>query len=97
MDWVNPSPSFGCIAVARALLCTASNQKQSHPADDLQSLKQVRLHGLDKSFVCINIILLGKGGATKSDEFSEKCQRGVGSFSIQKFMLQILGTLNRAF
>ena len=68
----------------------ASNQKQSHPADDLQSLKQVRLHGLDKSFVCINIILLGKGGATKSDEFSEKFQRGGGSFSIQKFILQIL-------
>ena len=75
----------------------ASNQKQSHPADDLQSLKQVRLHGLDKSFVCINIILLGKGGATKSDEFSEKFQRVGGSFSIQKFILQTLGTLNRAF
>ena len=32
---------------------------------------------------------LGKGGATKSDEFSEKLQGG-GSFSIQKFILQIL-------
>ena len=30
--------------------------------------------------------------ATKSDEFLEKCQRG-GAFSIQKFILQILGTL----
>ena len=30
--------------------------------------------------------------ATKSDEFLEKCQRG-GAFSIQKFKLQILGTL----
>ena len=38
----------------------------------------------------------GKGPATKSDEFLEKCQGG-GSFSIQKFILQILGTLNRAF
>ena len=40
---------------------------------------------------------LGKGGATKSDEFSEKVQGGGGSFSIQKFILQIFGTLNRAF
>ena len=33
----------------------------------------------------------GKGGATKSDEFSEKFQRGEGgSFSIQKLILQIL-------
>ena len=31
---------------------------------------------------------------TKSDEFLEKCQRGGwGAFSIQKFILQILGTL----
>ena len=29
-------------------------------------------------------------GYTKSDEFSEKFQRGEGGFSIQKFMLQIL-------
>ena len=36
-------------------------------------------------------------GYTKSDKFSEKFQRGGGGFSIQKFMLQILGTLNRAF
>ena len=41
---------------------------------------------------------IGKDGATNSDEFSEKFQRGWGgSFSIQKFILQILGTLNRAF
>ena len=34
---------------------------------------------------------LGKDPATKSDEFLEKCQiRGGGSFSIQKFILQIL-------
>ena len=33
----------------------------------------------------------GKGPATKSKEFSEKCQRGGGgAFSIQKFILQIL-------
>ena len=33
--------------------------------------------------------------ATKLDEFSEKCQRGggLGAFSIQKFMLQILITI----
>ena len=41
-------------------------------------------------------VALGKGQASKLDEFSEKCQRGE-SFSIQKFMLQILGTLNRVF
>ena len=40
---------------------------------------------------------LGKGGATKSDEFLEKCQRGRGHFQSIKFMLQIWGTLNRAF
>ena len=40
---------------------------------------------------------LGKGPATKSDEFSEKRQRGGGSFSIQKFILQILGTLISTF
>ena len=41
---------------------------------------------------------LGKDPATKSNEFLEKCQRGVGElFSIQRFILQILGTLNRAF
>ena len=47
-----------------------------------------------------NKLQLGKDGGTKSDEFSEKFQRGgkgVGSFPIQKFMLQILGTLNSAF
>ena len=35
----------------------------------------------------------GMGGANKSDEFLEKCQRGGGEFSIQKLILQILGTL----
>ena len=40
---------------------------------------------------------IGKDGGTKLDEFSEKFQRGGGSYSIQKFMLQVLGTLNRAF
>ena len=39
---------------------------------------------------------LGKDPATKSNEFLEKCQKGGGAFSIQKFILQILGTLNRA-
>ena len=29
--------------------------------------------------------------ATKSDEFLEKCQRG--AFSVQKFIMKILGTL----
>ena len=33
---------------------------------------------------------LGKGPTNKSDEFSEKCERGEASFSNQKFMLQIL-------
>ena len=40
----------------------------------------------------------GEDGCTKSDEFSETFQKGMGGlFSIQKFILQILGTLNRAF
>ena len=43
------------------------------------------------------MVKLGKGPATKSDDFLEKCERGMGSFSIQKIILQILGTLNRAF
>ena len=47
--------------------------------------------------VFVPLCPVGKGPATKSDEFLEKCPRGGGSFSIQKFMLQILGTLNRAF
>ena len=45
-----------------------------------------------------NCILLGKGGATQSDEFLEKFQRGEGGGVIfQKFIMQILGTLNRFF
>ena len=40
---------------------------------------------------------LGKGPAAKSEEFLEKFQRGGESFSIQKIMLQILGTLNSHF
>ena len=36
--------------------------------------------------------------AIKLDEYLEKFQReGGGSFSIQKFILQILGTLNSVF
>ena len=39
----------------------------------------------------VHVRFLGTDGGTKSDEFSEKFQRrGGGSFSIQKFMLQIL-------
>ena len=48
----------------------------------------------------LNLFLsvLGKVGATKSDQFSEKFQRGGGSFSIQKSILQIFRTFgNRAF
>ena len=42
-------------------------------------------------FIYFYVSLYGKGGATKSDEFSEKCQRGGGgSFSMQKLILQIL-------
>ena len=41
---------------------------------------------------------LGMSSATKLDEFSEKCYGGGGgSLSIQKIILQILGTLNRVF
>ena len=41
----------------------------------------------------------GKGPATKLDEFLEKVPKGGkrGLFLIQKFMLQVLGTLNRGF
>ena len=39
---------------------------------------------------------LGKGPGTKSDEFRKKAKGG-GAFLIQKFMLQIWGTLNRFF
>ena len=39
---------------------------------------------------------LGKGGATNLDDFLENFLGG-GSFSIQKFILQIFGPLNRAF
>ena len=46
-------------------------------------------------FVCSEP--LGKDGCAKSDEFSEKFQRGKGSFSIQKFVLHILGTLTYMF
>ena len=52
---------------------------------------------LDYSVSLVSFPNLGKDPATKSDEFLEKCQRGGGSFSIQKSILQILGTLNRAF
>ena len=42
---------------------------------------------------------LGKGPATKSDEFLEKCQRARGEEVIfnQTFMLQILGTFTQGF
>ena len=36
------------------------------------------------------VLPLGKDGVSKTDEFSEKFQKGGGSFPIQKFMLQIL-------
>ena len=39
---------------------------------------------------CKHMQLLGKDGVSKTDEFSEKFQKGGGSFSIQKFMLQNL-------
>ena len=44
-----------------------------------------------------NNTYLGKGGCAKSGEFSEKCLGGGRSLSIQKLMLQIMGTLKRAF
>ena len=37
---------------------------------------------------------LGKPTPSKTDEFSEKFQRGGGSFSIQKFMLQIFAIID---
>ena len=45
-----------------------------------------------KKNIDIRNFALGTGGVSKTDEFSEKFQRGGGggSFSIQKFMLQIL-------
>ena len=46
---------------------------------------------------CLHCVHIGKDPATKSDEILEKCQRGGRSFSIQKFMLQILGTFTQGF
>ena len=50
-----------------------------------------------KGAVYAFIKVLGKGPATKSNEFLEKFQKGGWSFSIKKIILQILGTLKRAF
>ena len=44
----------------------------------------------DRRFAMFSNCFLGKGPATKSDEFLEKFQKGGGSFSIQKFILQNL-------
>ena len=60
-------------------------------------VKELKNTNLESRCITLNVICLGKGGATKSDEFSEKFERGGGSFSIQKSILQILGTLNRVF
>ena len=38
----------------------------------------------------VQSIMHGEGQATKSDEFSEKCQREGGSFSIQKLILHCI-------
>ena len=40
---------------------------------------------------------LGKGGATKSDEFSEKFGRGGGSFSIQKIYIADFGNFSLVY
>ena len=43
-----------------------------------------------------NCILLGKGGATQSDEFLEKFQRGWGGIFNPKIYIAYFGPLNRA-
>ena len=40
---------------------------------------------------------LGTGDSTKTDEFSENSKGGGGSFSIQKFILQILDLSTEVF
>ena len=50
-----------------------------------------------KKEVATSTSILGKDGATKSDEFLEKIPKGGGLFSIQKFILHFFVTLNRLF
>ena len=45
----------------------------------------------------IGLSEVGKLYPSKTDEFSEKFQRGGGSFSIQKFMLQIFALYEGLF
>ena len=45
-------------------------------------------HTLKKAIVVVPV--LGTGQGTKTDEFSENFQKGGGSFSIKKIMLQML-------
>ena len=47
--------------------------------------------------VLVALSVLIKSGATKSDEFSENFQRGGGSLSIQKFILQIFWSFKQGF
>ena len=68
----------------------------SHPAKMMETAGKLR-DKIRARFSIFSNIGKGKGCATKSDEFSEKSQRGGGSFPIQKFILQTFGTLNRAF
>ena len=56
--------------------------------------KIFQTHKTDKKKFLFGASNKGTGHATKSVEFWGKLQGGGVSFSIQKFMLQILGTLN---
>ena len=44
-----------------------------------------------------NCILLGKGGATKSDEFLEKCQKGGGVIFNPKIYIADFGKFEQGF
>ena len=61
-----------------------------NPEPSLQNLFRNTLSSIRRSLI---FSVGGTGGLNKTDEFSEKFQRGgkgVGSFSIKKFKLQIL-------
>ena len=73
------------------------------PMNDWANFRKLQRQGLKGSSISYNdvkkIWSLGTGHATKSDGFSEKFQRegGRGTFSIQKFILEILDLHIRLF
>ena len=73
------------------------NSKALHTKEDRKKTIVISFSSDEtKKLQVVVLSELGKGPATKSDETLEQCQGGGGAFSIQKFIMQILGTLNRA-